>query len=208
MATLNGEFSRAHVPEVRGTWVQTERKGLELLAELNRENPRAAGLMLTLIANMDNTGGVVVSQDVLATFCGCSPSTVKRALRVLVKGNWIETASIGMGRGATLAYFINSRVAWADKRENLKYAYMNARIILSEAENPDLGKSMEPLKQIQRFLPNEEVLPHGDGLNPPAQDEFDETLHRLPTVNTEHEERIKAAGIKAGAIFSKSQERE
>lgn len=208
MATLNEEFSRAHVPEVRGTWVQAERKGLELLAELNRENPRAAGLMLTLIANMDNMGGVVVSQDVLATFCGCSPSTVKRALRVLVKGNWIETASIGTGRGATLAYFINSRVAWADKRENLKYAYVNARIILSEAENPDLGKATEPLKQVQRFLPNEVVSPHGEGLEPPAQDEFDETLHRLPTINAEHDARIEAAGLKAGAIYSKTQKQE
>lgn len=208
MATLNEEFSRAHVPEVRGTWVQAERKGLELLAELNRENPRAAGLMLTLIANMDNTGGVVVSQDVLATFCGCSPSTVKRALRVLVKGNWIETASIGSGRGASLAYFVNSRVAWADKRENLKYAYMNARIIISEAENPDLGKSKEPLKQVQRLLSNEEVIPHGEGIEPPAQDEFDETLRRLPSVNVEQQARNEEAGTRAGAIFSKTQEQE
>ena len=193
-------------PDRRGTWVQSERKALQLLAELNRDNPKAATLMLVLMANMDNQAALVASQETLADLCKCGLNTIKRAVAVLVKGNWIETSSIGKGRGSTLSYSINNRVAWADKRKNLEYAHVNAKLILAKKDQEEVRT--EPLIQVAILAPDEEVVPHGVGIDPPAQDEFDETLRRLPTVNSEKQAIIEAAGRKAGAIHSKTQKQD
>lgn len=170
-------------PHRRGTWVQSERKALQLLADLNRDNPKAATLMLVLMANMDNRGALVASQQTLAEFCQCGLNTIKRAITVLVEGNWIETTSIGKGRGSTLAYTINKRVAWADKRKNMEYAMLDAKLILSRKDQDEIRTT--PLIQMAMVAQDEQVVVVGEGGDPPAQDEFEETLARLPTVNPE-----------------------
>jgi len=179
---MNEAVTKYNTPDLRGTWVQAERKALELLAHLNRENPRAATLMISLIANMDERGALVASQATLAKLNRCSLPTIKRALTDLIKGNWIQTISIGSGRGSTLAYVVNSRVAWADKRDNLRYALFNARVLVSEEDNPDMGEG--PLNQIPILGPGDKISVHGEGLPPPNQEELDETLEQLPTIQT------------------------
>lgn len=153
-------------PHRRGTWVQSERKALQLLADLNRENPKAAGLMLVLMANMDNKGALVASQQTLAEFCQCGLNTIKRSIAVLVAGNWIETTSIGKGRGSTLAYIINKRVAWADKRKNMEYAVLDAKLILSKKDQ-DVIRT-DPLIQMAMPGADESVVVTGEGLEPPS----------------------------------------
>jgi hypothetical protein len=176
---LDKEVTKLNSPNVRGTWVQAERASLEKLAELNRDHPKAATLMLMLMANMDNQGGLVVSQQTLADFCQCGLNTIKRAIAVLIEGNWIETLSIGKGRGSTLAYFVNNRVAWADKRDKLEYAHVNARVILAKSDQEEIRT--DPLIKLPVVGPGDGVIPHGDGIAPPAQAEFDETLAGIPT---------------------------
>lgn len=172
-----------NVSDTRGTWVQTERAAHEQWAQLGRENARAATLLHMLIANMDERGALVADQKTLATLCKMSLSTIKRAVSDLTAGNWIQTISIGAGRGSSLAYVVNSRVAWADKRENLKYAMFSARVLVSEEDNPDLGEG--PLKQIPTLSPGDMQLPHGDSLPPPNQGEIDATLPDLPALSAE-----------------------
>lgn len=174
------EVSKYNVPQVRGTWVQAERSGMDMMGDLNQTNPRAVTLMLKLISNMDERGALVASQTTLARLSNCSLATVKRAIADLVKGNWIQTITIGGGRGSSLAYVVNSRVAWADKRDNLKYASFQARVLVSEEDNPDLGEG--PLNRIPVLGPNDQLSIHGPGLPPPRQEEMDETMSGFPTI--------------------------
>lgn len=174
--------TKLRAAEPRGTWVQAERAALEKLAHLMRENPRAANLLIMLVSKMDERGAIVMSQQTLATFCKCSLATIKRAVSDLTKGNWIQTVSIGSGRGSTLAYVVNSRVAWADSRDNLKYAYFNARVLVSEEDNPVLGTG--PLNQIPALGPDDILSLHGLGGPPPNQGELEETLSGLPSIST------------------------
>lgn len=177
---MTAGITKFNVPEPRGTWVQTERAAHEKWAQLGRENPRAATLLHMLIASMDERGALIASQKTLATLCKCSLATIKRAVADLAAGNWIQTVSIGAGRGSSLAYVVNSRVAWADKRENLKYAIFSARVMVSEEDNPDLGTG--DLQQVPMLNPGDLQLPHGPGLPPPAQDSLTEMLPDLPSV--------------------------
>lgn len=182
---MTNGVDKFNVPATRGTWVQTERAAHEQWAQLGRENPRAAMLLHILIANMDERGALVASQQTLATLCQCSLATIKRAVSDLSAGYWIQTISIGSGRGSSLAYVVNSRVAWADKRENLKYAAFSARVLISEKDNPDLGS--DALKQIPVITEGELQLPH-DQNAPPSEDARDENLPDLPAITRTGEE--------------------
>ncbi len=63
---------------------------------------------------------------------------------------------------------VNRRVAWADKRENKKYAAFDARIIVSldEQEQTTLEVS-EPLQQLSRI--GEHQISTGEGEDAPSQ---------------------------------------
>ena len=162
------EIRKYHQPSTRGTWVQTERAGHEAWAQLIDQSPRAAQLMHVLVANMDERGALVASQATLAKLTKVSVATIKRALTALIKGQWIQTIRIGGERGGTLAYVVNSRVAWADSRDNLKLAYFNARVLVSSEDQEDLGD--EPLQKLPIMETGDLQLPAGEGIKPPAQE--------------------------------------
>lgn len=158
------------VGSVRGTWVQTERAAHEAWAGLIGRQPRAAALLHLLVANMDRSGALVASQATLASLMGVSVATVKRALVVLSDECWIDVVRVGSERGGANAYVVNRRVAWADKRENQRYASFDARILVSEAEQAaPVRDNLPPLRQMPSLSPGDMQLPHGDGLPPPAQ---------------------------------------
>jgi hypothetical protein len=157
-------------PGVRGTWVQTERSAHEAWAALINRQPRAAALLHLLVANMDRSGALVASQATLATLMGVSVATIKRALVVLSDECWIDVVRVGSERGGVNAYVVNRRVAWADRRENQRYAAFDARILVSEAEqDAAIPDSRPPLRQLPSLAPGDMQLPHGDGMPPPSQ---------------------------------------
>ena len=168
-----------HQPANRGTWVQTERAGHEALAALIKKNPKAAQLMHILVANMDEKAALVASHKLLAQLCDVSIMTIRRSLAVLVEQNFIQTVRVGSERGGVLAYIINSRIAWADSRENLKYATFSARVLITSSENTEPLEGPE-LKKTPFLAPGDMQIPHGPGLPPPAQDSFEEMLPNLP----------------------------
>lgn len=166
---------------VKGTWVQTERKAHEAWAILIGSKPKAAQLMHLLVANMDRKGAVVASQKTLAEMMGCSVATVKRSLKALTDDNWLDVARIGSERGGVNAYLVNRRVAWADKRENQRYAAFDARIIVSASEQaPATLEATEPLRQLPQL--GETQLPTGDGVDPPSQPSLEGMEPDLPAV--------------------------
>ncbi|MDF4211135.1 hypothetical protein P2W50_31275 [Pseudomonas protegens] len=170
-----------HQPATRGTWVQTERAGHEAWAELIKRNPKAAQLLHKLVANMDEKGALVASHKLLAQLCDVSIMTIRRALAVLVEQNFIQTVRVGSERGGVLAYIINSRIAWADSRENLKYATFSAKVMVTSSEHTDALDGPE-LKQTPILGPGELQLPHGPSVPPPAQDSLETMLPNLPAV--------------------------
>ena len=169
---------------VKGTWVQTERKAHEAWAVLIGSKPKAAQLMHMLVANMDRKGAVVASQKTLAEMMGCSVATIKRSLKVLTDDNWLDVARIGSERGGVNAYLVNRRVAWADKRENQRYAAFDARIIVSASEQDQSTlEAKEPLRQLPQL--GETQLPAGEGIDPPSQPSLDGFEPDLPATYTD-----------------------
>lgn len=170
-------------PTVRGTWVQTERAAHEAWAALISRQPRAAALLHMLVANMDSRGALIASQATLAGLLSVSVATVKRALTVLSDERWIEIVRVGSARGGVNAYVVNRRVAWADKRQNQRYASFDARILVSESEqDAPISGDQPPLIQLPSLSPGDVQLPHGNGIEPPAQPAMEGLEPDLPSL--------------------------
>lgn len=163
-----------------GSWVQTERAAHEAWAKLVRSNGRAAALLHVLVANMDSHAAVVASRSTLASLVGYSEATVKRAVADLRNDRWIEVVQLG-GKGGVNAYVVNSRVAWANSRDQLGRATFTATVVTTRAEQTE-GISTEPLRRIPTLYPGEQQMPTGPGLPPPHQTEFEEFEPDLPAI--------------------------
>lgn len=168
-------------PKVNGTWVQTERSAHEAWALLTLEKPRAGSLLHLMVANMDHRGALIASHATLAALAKTSVSTLKRALAELIAGQWIQTVRLGSERGGALAYVVNSRVAWAGKRENLRFALFDARVLVSSLDQESLEGPV--LRQIPAMLPGELQLPSGKGEPPPGQPLIPGMEPDLPQLN-------------------------
>lgn len=176
---MNDITTRLTSPQVKGSWVQTERKAHEKWASLISRKPRAAALLHLIVANMNSRGALIASQTTLAELSGTSVSTVKRAVKVLVDEQWIQTIRIGSERGGALAYVVNRRVAWADKRANGQYALFDARVLVSEKDNPQ-GLEGPDLTRIPSMSPGDQQLSDGEGETPPSQPSIEGLEPDLP----------------------------
>lgn len=179
---MNDTDTQLTSPQVKGSWVQTERKAHEKWAGLISRKPRAAALLHLLVANMNSRGALIASQTTLAQLSGTSVSTVKRSVKVLVDENWIQTVRIGSERGGALAYVVNRRVAWADKRKNGQYALFDARVLVSEQDNPE-GLEGPELTRIPSLSPGDQQLPNGEGEPPPSQPAIEGMETDLPALD-------------------------
>lgn len=156
---------------VRGHFVQTDRATHEAWARLGAKNAAASALLHVLVANVGEHNAVVASHKVLAALMGASVSTVKRGLKVLEEGNWIEIQQIGAS-GTVNAYVVNSRVAWTESRDKLRYARLQAEVILAEDEQVTSidSAASTPLHRLPRL--GEIQVPSGNGLPPVSQPSF------------------------------------
>jgi hypothetical protein len=163
----------------RGYFVQTDRSAHEAWARLGVKHPAASALLHLLVANVGDGNAVVASHKVLARLMGSSPSTVKRAMTTLADGNWIEVQQIG-ANGTVNAYVLNSRVAWAEGRDRLRYARLQAEVLLAEDEQAagDLDKGKDALHHLPRI--GELQIPSGNGLPPISQPSFPGMEANLP----------------------------
>ena len=152
--------------QARSTWVQTDKATHEAWGRLCVRSPRASALMHYLIAQMGRSDAVVASWATLASISGLSVATVRRAIADLRSERWVELVQIG-GKGGANAIVINSRVAWTQEREKLRYARFSAQVIVRSDEQPviDVG----PLQPIPMMHPDDRQLPAGPGEDPPSQ---------------------------------------
>lgn len=168
----------------RGHFVQTDRSAHEAWARLGTKHPAASALLHVLVANVGEGNAIVASHKVLARLMGSSPSTVKRALKTLEEGNWVEVNQIGAS-GTVNAYVLNSRVAWTEGRDRLRYARLQADVLLAEDEQVSgaLDKARGPLHRLPRL--GELQIPSGPGLPPVSQPVFPGLEQSLPACGRE-----------------------
>lgn len=141
------------------------------------------------VAHMDEKSALVASHKLLAELCDVSIMTVRRSLAVLSGLNFIQTVRIGSERGGVLGYIVNSRVAWADSRDNLKYASFSARVLLTSSEQTEPLDGPD-LMQIPFLSSGDLQLPHGPGVAPPAQETIEGMLPDLPSIQQDDDQLL------------------
>lgn len=148
-----------------------EKTALYDLDLLMKTDVNAARLVVALVRHLEtgSDGVVIVSNKGLQEILGVSESTVARALRTLIKGNWIQRMRIG---GAH-AIAVNKSVAWVGARGKMDRAVFSATVIAVRSEQDELALSAPKLKQIPTVYEGEHVLPIGSDPEPPAQGMLD-----------------------------------
>jgi len=162
----------ANAPDNRH-FVQLERRASERAAKLMQEQPQAASLLFTLVRYMDRRGAVVASQSALAELQGVSTATIKRAVKILRERHWIDVIRLG-GKGGALAYAVNGRVAWADRRDRMtRQAHFQASVLAVESEQDQAVDNRPPLETVPTAMPGEHAVYSGEGDDPPSQQQLD-----------------------------------
>ena len=164
---------------LRGTFVQTDRATHEAWAKFSIKRPAASAVLHYLTANVGHHNAVVIPQKTMAKALGVSDRTVRRAVEDLAEGNWVQIVRIGAGREC--AYVLNDRVAWADKRDNLRLSRFSAEIVADAEDQSEHTLSGPELYQLPDMFPDEAQLPSGAGLPPTSQPFFDGMEPALPS---------------------------
>jgi len=99
---------------------------------------------------------------------GVTDRTVRTAIADLVAERWISVVKMN-GPGTVSAYVVNSQVAWAEKRENMRFAVFSATVIADQEDQEAALLGAHELRQIPSLYPGERQLPSGSGESPPAQ---------------------------------------
>lgn len=143
------------------TFVQVERDALAAMGDLIRRSPSAARVLALLCSMMDKTNAVAISHQLLAERTGCGLTTIKRSIDLLVDDNWIEVWRLGKS-GTVNAYVVNSRVAWADRRDNKQHAIFAAQVVVDRADTPQNQQRKVPLRKVPIIFPPEMALVTGE----------------------------------------------
>lgn len=149
------------VNPARQTWVQTEREAHVQWGRLAMSKPRAAAVMHQLVALMDRENAVVISLATLEKLTGVSQRTIQRALKDLEDAHWVQIVQLG-ARGTVNAYIINERVAWADYRDNKRFAKFSATIIANADEQSATTLDQARLRKVPIIHPPEQALAAGE----------------------------------------------
>lgn len=181
-----------------GDWVQTERKAHEAWANLIARKPRAAELLHHLVAQMGHQNAVVVPQTLLAKLMNRSVDTVQRAIKDLVSERWIQVVRIGRGKEA--AYVVNDRVAWGQRRDQLRLSVFSAAVVADYTDQDEVLLGHSDLRRIPTLYPGERQLPTGPGEEPPNQPPIPGLEPDLPYIDHEtgeihdYRQALEAAG--------------
>lgn len=156
------QIGRAATPP-NMTFVMTERKGHEAWARLTMQSPRAGMLLHVLVARIGPQNMVIASQKTLAKLLGCNERTVRRAIKDLVDGNWIQRLCVG---GTVHGYVVNSQIVWGESRGVRHLSVFDARVIIDQ-DDLDAHEAMLDGRKLRRLPlltpPDEIALPDGEG---------------------------------------------
>ena len=154
-------------PAAKGHFIQTDRATHEAWARFSIKRPSASAVLHYLTANVGQANAVIIPQKAIAKALSVSDRTIRSAIADLAQGNWLQVVRIGAGREC--AYVLNDRVAWADKRDNLRFSRFSAEVI-ADAEDQSAETLNGPaLYRLPSMLEGEQQLPSGMGLPPTSQ---------------------------------------
>lgn len=144
-----------------------EKTALFDLDSLMNKDVHAARILIALVRHLESgsDGVVVVSNKGLQEILNVSESTIARALRTLIAGNWVQRMKIG---GAH-ALAVNKAVAWVGNRGAMNRAVFSATVIAVRSEQDEIALSATKLRQVPITQEGEHVLPVGTEPEPPAQ---------------------------------------
>lgn len=149
------------------TFAMLEKQALYELDALMKKDVHAARILMALVRHLESgsDGVVVVSNKGLQQMLDMSESTVARALRQLIAGNWVQRMKVG---GAH-ALAVNKAVAWVGPRGNMDKAVFSATVIAVRSEQDEKALATTKLKQVPMTHEGEHVIAIGDEPDPPAQ---------------------------------------
>lgn len=176
-ASQGGEIGRPAKTR-HDSFVQVPRAAIEAIGGLMSRKPTAARVLFKLIEHMGDRNAVVISQKTLAKMLGISDRTVKTAVSDLTSERWIQ--SVKLGPGTVNAYVINSRVAWAQKRDELRLSLFHAAVVADHDDQDPVTLDDTPLRIVPVLYPGERQLPTDPGLPPPSQPFLDSLEPNLP----------------------------
>jgi hypothetical protein len=141
---------------------------MEEWGKLMLVNSRAASLLAFLVAQMGPNNSVTASQKTLGKLMGVCERTIRRAMRDLVLGKWIQVVRVN-GPGTVAAYNVNAKVAWTQSRDKLSTARFYTTVIADLDDQEDVDSLTGELRPLPRLLKGELQLPDGPGLPPPSE---------------------------------------
>lgn len=109
------QFNREHSKEM--IWLATN-------------HPKANGILLFLLDQMDNYNAVMCSNLVIGEALGIGRTTVSTSIKTLKEHGFITVYKSGNSN----VYAVNKDLAWSSWGKNHKYAKFDAKIIISENE--------------------------------------------------------------------------
>jgi hypothetical protein len=133
---------------------------------------------------------IVVSQKTLAKLMECSVDTVQRATAELVREQWVQVVRLN-GPGTVLAYVVNARVAWGEKRDQLHLATFSAQVVADAEDQPAETLERKDLRRIPVLYPGEQQLPTGDGEPPPFEPALPGFEADLPAIESDEDEQAE-----------------
>lgn len=150
--------NNARTARRRTTWAQVERSALAQLDDLLVSDVQAGRVMLALIRLLepDSGGVVVISNAALCELLRVSESTIKRALRVLLAGNWIQRLRVG----SAYALAVNTRVAWCGPRGDRSHAVFRAVVVAARSEQD--AAALDPAAALRRVGFGTATIPAAD----------------------------------------------
>lgn len=182
---LGGEIGK-QVQQNPNSFVQVSRRAMEEWGKLLARKPTAGRLLMWLTSNMADRNAVVVSQKTMAKALGVSDRTIKSAVADLTAERWIQTVQLN-GPGTVNGYVVNSRVAWGQKRDDLRLSLFHAMVVADQADQQLTTLDTSPLRQIPVLYAGEQQLAAGDGLPPPSQPFLDGMEPDLPAIEHDPE---------------------
>lgn len=109
---------------------------------LATNHPKANGILLFLLDQMDSYNAVMCSYRVFQEALGMGQATVARSIKILKDTGFINIYKSGTSN----IYAINKNLAWSSWGTNHKYAKFEARIIIAESEQEKSEPQLQSIK--------------------------------------------------------------
>ncbi|MGL5647181.1 MAG: helix-turn-helix transcriptional regulator [Clostridium sp.] len=113
------------------------------LIALAMKNPKAHGLLLFILDNMDGLNALQCSSVVFQEALGMSRTTIYRLIKFLEENGFIAILKSGTNN----VYVVNDDLAWSSWGNNKKYCKFPATVILSGSENSEFLNQLKKVKK-------------------------------------------------------------